>query len=458
MSILFLFRRDLRLRDNIGLREALKHNKPVLPVFIFTPEQVGPKNKFRSNNAIQFMIESLIELDAELRKYNSKLHIFYGDTIHILKKIRMLIPIKKIVCNMDYTPYAIKRDDEIKTTFHNIDVILCEDYLLSPIGSFLKDNNEPYKVFTPFLRRVLTDKHKISKPLRYSLSNLSTNHKLKSLEDDYIDYEKNEDIMVHGGRKYALQLLSKLKYQKSYDKDRGDLSKETTHLSAYIKFGNISIREVYHKMKDTLGLESGLISQLIWREFYYYIAFYFPNVFNRKKSSNFNGKPNIKWETSKTEFKKWADGKTGFPIIDAGMRQMNKTGYMHNRARLLTSNFLNRMLLQDWHVGEKYFAQKLTDYDPSVNNGNWQWTASTGVDTKPYKQRIYNPWLQSERYDKDAIYIKKWMPELKDIPAKHLHKWHLYCDKPEYKYLNYKPMIVYEERRQLSIKKYDDIN
>lgn len=463
MSILFLFRRDLRLQDNIGLIEALKLKTPVLPIFIFTPEQISNTNSFKSNNAIQFMIESLQSLDTELRKHNSRLHLFYGDTIHVLKKIKMLITIQAIIFNTDYTPYAKKRDKEIIDTFHNVDIRTFEDYLLSPVGSFLKDDGSFYKVFTPFLNRVKAEKDKIKRPIRVSksqLSYLSRSSVLKQIEHGYIRYEKNEHLLVQGGRPKALDILRKLNLNrfKRYNDDRGDLSKETTQLSAYIKFGNISVRETYYKIYDTLGKDNQLLSQLIWREFYYYIAHYVPRVFNKRETSNFNGKPSIKWKNSKKEFDAWANGETGFPIVDAGMREMNKTGYMHNRARLITSNFLNRLLLQDWHRGEKYFAQQLTDYDPSVNNGNWQWTASTGVDTKPYNQRVYNPWLQSKRYDIDAIYIKTWIPELKDIPPEHLHKWDVYCDTPEYKDLGYpKPIISYTERRSLSIQKYKDI-
>ena len=461
MSILFLFRRDIRLQDNIGLIEALKMKKPVLPIFIFTPEQISNKNSFKSNNAIQFMIESLQSLDMELRKYDSRLHLFYGDTIHVLKKIKMLIPIQAIVFNKDYTPYAKKRDKDIMDTFYDVEINAFEDYLLSPMGSFLKDDGSIYRVFTPFLRRVKAHKDKINRPIRITksqLSYLSKSSALKQIEHGYIQFERNEHLLVHGGRPKALEILRKLKQHKHYNDDRSDLSKETTQLSAYIKFGNISVREAYYKIYDTLGKDNQLLSQFIWRDFYYYIANYVPRVFNKRETSNFNGKPSIKWKKSKKEFNAWANGETGFPIIDAGMRQMNKTGYMHNRARLITSNFLNRLLLQDWHKGEKYFAQQLTDYDPSVNNGNWQWTASTGVDTKPYSQRVYNPWLQSERYDTDATYIKTWIPELKDIPAKHLHKWDTYCDAAEYKDLDYpEPIISYEERRKLSIQKYKDI-
>ena len=196
------------------------------------------------------------------------------------------------------------------------------------------------------------------------------------------------------------------------------MSIPTTNLSTYIKFGNISIREAYWKFRKTFGLKNTLVSQLYWREFYYYIAFYYPVL----KSENFQSKyDDLEWSYDKRDFRRWYSGNTGYPIVDAGMRELNATGSMHNRARLITSNFLNRMLGQDWRTGEKYYARLLTDYDPAVNNGNWQWIASTGVDPKPYFQRLFNPWLQSKKYDPEADYIKKWIPSLKNIPAKELH-------------------------------------
>ena len=274
--------------------------------------------------------------------------------------------------------------------------------------------------------------------------------------DKYIDYCINEDILVKGGRDNGLKQLNKIKNFKKYDKIRNMVNQETTQLSAYIKFGCISIREVYWKIRDELGKNSVLLSQLIWREFYFYIAFYYPFVL---KGKNFIEKYNkIKWVQAKTNFNKWKEGKTGYPIVDAGMIELNTTGYMHNRSRLITSNFLNRMLGYHWKVGEKYFASQLTDYDPSVNNGNWQWIASTGVDPKPYFQRLFNPILQSKKYDPDAEYIKKWLPQLKNIPAKQLHNWEENYLFYNLKDLNYvKPIVEYKKAREKSIKMYRSV-
>jgi deoxyribodipyrimidine photo-lyase len=428
--------------------------KNIIPIFIFTPEQISSKNKFKSDNAIQFMIESLKELDSELKKKGSKLHIFQGKNKTVLGKIFKELDVENVIFNMDYTPYAIKRDTEIAKLCKSKDIncIMHEDYLLSPVGSMLKKDGEPYTVFTPFKNNGY--KLKIDKPSKMKAKNLTKYNKLKT--QDYIKYNINQNILVNGGRKNGLKQLKKLKDQKKYNTNRNKLSIETSLLSAYIKFGCISIREVYWNVKEKLGTSNSLLSQLFWREFYFYIAYYFPQVL---KGKNYNEKyDEIKWNKSKSKFEKWCNGETGYPVVDAGMREMNETGYMHNRARLITSNFLNRMLGMDWREGEKYFATMLTDYDPSVNNGNWQWIASTGTDPKPYFQRLFNPIIQSEKFDKKAEYIKKWIPELKDVPAKDIHKWESKYIDYDVKELGYfEPIVEYKKARAESVKMYREV-
>ena len=445
MYTIYIFRRDLRIQDNLGFNYAIQNCKNIIPIFIFTPEQVV-KNEFKSENAIEFMIESLKELDLNLKKYNSKLYVFQGDNIKVLKKIMSNLEIDNIVFNQDYTPYAKKRDLKIEKLCkkNEINCHMIHDYLLAEIGTFLKKDGNPYTVFTPFRNNGL--KEKIEKPKILKVKNLA-NPKLK--DDGFIEYNINTYKLVKGGRDNGLKQLAKIKKQKKYNDDRNSLSIQTSLLSAYIKFGNISIREVYWKIRDVLGIENELISQLFWREFYFYITNYFPEVLQGK---NFNPKyDDIKWNNNKKYFKAWCEGKTGVPVVDAGMRELNKTGYMHNRARLITSNYLNRILGCDWRLGEKYYASKLTDYDPAVNNGNWQWIASTGTDPKPYFQRLFNPWLQSKKSDKDCLYIKKWVPELESVPNKEIHEWEKYCDKYDF-YM--KPIRDYKEGRGESVKMY----
>ena len=448
---LFIYRRDLRVVDNNGLNYAMKEFDNIIPIFIFTPEQVGTKNKFKSDNAIQFMCESLIELDNDLKKYGSKLHIFQGENNRILSNILSLINVKNVVYNMDYTPYAIKRDKMIKSLCKKkqVQCIEIEDYLLNKIGTILKPNREPYTVFTPFKNRGLTND--VLKPSKSRVKNLVTNNNLPTT--NMINYQINSNILVRGGRKQGIKMLKRVKNHKNYGKVRNILSIKSTELSAYIKFGCVSIREVYWMVHKVNGLNSTLMSQLYWREFYYYITFYFPRVL---KGKNFNPKyDGIDWVKSKGNFKKWCEGKTGYPIVDAGMRQLNETGYMHNRARLITANFLNRMLGYNWTLGEKYYATQLTDYDPAVNNGNWQWIASTGTDPKPYFQRLFNPIIQSEKFDPDAKYIKTWLPQLKNIPAADLHKWNTRYINYDLAKINYiAPIVDYKEARKKSVEMY----
>lgn len=463
---IFIFRRDFRLIDNIGLNYAMSNYKNIIPIFIFTPEQVGKKNQYRGDNSVQFMINSLLELNTELKKKKSKLFVFYGDNIKVLSKIFNTIDVNAVIFNMDYTPYALKRDSDIKKLCQKkkIECVIKEDYLLHALGSLNKKDGNPYTVFTPFRNNGM--KKSVSKPKRIKVKNLVSSlsgtttsfGKIyldidKIISDKRIGYVVNEDVLVKGGRKEALSLLNSAIKLKKYNKERNCLIIKTTNLSASIKFGVVSIREVYWKLRDNLGLKNDLLSQLFWREFYFYIAYYFPKVL---KGKNYNEKYNdIKWTNSKANYEKWCKGETGYPAVDAGMREMNATGYMHNRARLFTSNFLNRMLGQDWRRGEKYFAQKLTDYDPAVNNGNWQWIASTGVDPKPYFQRLFNPWIQSKKFDPNGEYIKKWIPELKDIPAKELHQWDEYYQNYDLKQLGYvKPIINYKKARKASADAY----
>lgn len=459
MTCIFIFRRDLRLVDNLGLLHACSNYKTVIPIFIFTPEQVGDKNPYRSSNAIQFMIDSLEELDAEFIKRKSRLHFFMGENLAVLKKIKADLgnKLEAICCNQDYTPYAIKRDLEIEKWCQKLDIKFhsVEDYLLAPIGTIQKSDGKPYTVFTPFKNAGF--KIEVAKPNKKKSTNFSTfkfKHELNIVELKIkISFQKNEKILCSGGRFLGKQMIKKLKNQNQYNTTRNSLSLETSHLSAYLKFGCISIREVYHKIKKLYGQQNNLLDQLFWREFYFYIVHYFPHVL---KGKNYNPKyDNLKWTVSKSKFEKWCQGQTGYPVVDAGMKQLNQTGYMHNRARLITSNFLNRMLGMDWRLGEKYFAQKLTDYDPSVNNGNWQWIASTGTDPKPYFQRLFNPMLQSQKFDADALYIKKWLPQLKDIPAKELHDWSKHYQKYELQEIDYvEPIVDYKEARKSSVEMY----
>jgi deoxyribodipyrimidine photo-lyase len=254
--------------------------------------------------------------------------------------------------------------------------------------------------------------------------------------------------IVFGGRKNALsKLKTSLVTQSNYDNTRDFLTNNTTGLSAAIKFGCISIREIYHAFFSKYGRNFGLIRELIWREFFAHVLYNFPEVLKDSYQPKFK---HISWRTgvnAMADFESWKKGQTGFPVVDACMRQLNKTGYMHNRGRMIVANFLVKTLLIDWHLGEQYFAQKLTDYDPASNNGNWQGISGTGVDMKPYF-RDMNPWIQSEKFDKLTEYIKKWVPELNDVSPQDIHKWDEMCENPKYKNINYpQPIVNYHQQK-----------
>jgi deoxyribodipyrimidine photo-lyase len=445
MKSIFIFRRDFRLDDNNGFIECYKKSSSILPIFIFTPEQVA-NNEYFSSNAFQFMLESLNELNNYLQSnFNSQIHYYYGDNVKILKKLLKEYKYDSIFFNKDYTPYAQKRDKEI-TDFCNsnkIEYTEIEDYLLMPIGTFLKDDGKEYQKYTPFKNKAKT--FEIPTP-NYPKFDKSKFDKIKytfKLEDLKKYYQMNPDLIVHGGRENANHILKNMKQFANYATVRNDLNTPTTHLSAYIKFGCVSIREVYNAILKNIGIKSTLIDQLLWREFYYYLSYYNPKILGERKSLK-EQYDNIKWENKASNVSAWKDGNTGFPGVDAGMREMNQTGFMHNRARLITSGILIKILNCDWRIGEKYFATQLVDYDPIVNNGNWQWSSGSGADSQPYF-RILSPWKQVIDNDPKCEYVKKWIPQLNDINNKDIFKWNLVCDK----YKIYRcPIVNYEEARK----------
>ena len=262
----------------------------------------------------------------------------------------------------------------------------------------------------------------------------------------------NPDKLVEGGRTEAIhRLKSAIQNQKKYDENRDTFTYNTTFLSAYLKFGCVSVREVYSTIKRVFGLNHGIIRELLWREFFAHVLYSYPEVVGQSYQPRYR---HIKWHHSASQLERWKKGQTGFPIVDACMRQLNTTGYMHNRGRMTTASFLIKVLLIDWREGEKYFAQKLTDYDIASNNGGWQGTSGTGVDMKPYF-RDMNPWIQSAKFDKNAEFIKKWVPELENVDPIDIHKWSTMCDDPKYKDVKYpKPIVDYDFQKQEMLEMY----
>lgn len=417
---LFIFRRDLRLQDNTGLIYALKNANEVICAFIFTPEQID-HNSYRSDFCLQFMLESLADLEEELEKKGGKLFYFFDKPEKIVEICIKQLGIDLVVVNRDYTPYSIHRDELIEKVCKDKNAAFksFDDLLLHAPEDLLKNNGEPYSIFTPFYRNAL--KLPVPQPVQNRYNNYSKNPinfaEGSSLFNKILPDRHNAQ---RGGRKEALKILAKLSHFSQYDIERDYPSKDaTTHLSPHLKFTTVSAREVYSEIEKALGSFNALARSLYWRDFFSSIALYFPHVFKSAFHRKFDM---LTWENNPTYFRNWCEGSTGFPIVDAGMRELNQTGYMHNRVRMIVASFLVKDLHINWQKGEKYFAQHLIDYDPAVNNGNWQWAASTGCDAQPYF-RIFNPWAQQIKFDPECKYIKKWILELAHLDPKVIHNW-----------------------------------
>ena len=418
---LFIFRRDLRIADNMALHHACLECENVYTCFIFTPEQVGRSNPYKSDNAIQFMIESLAELSSDIRAHGGELMVFQGKNKKVVSDTIDALKIDAVFFNRDYTPYAILRDEEISQLCagREMKCSMFQDYYLYEPGTIVtKTTGTIYKKFTPFYDQVVKlpiDMHVTIRTSAFKKHGSTIKNQKELADMKRILVTENTNLMVNGGRINGLkQLKQSVQTQKHYPDTRNVFAVNTSQLSAYIKFGCVSVREVYRQFVHSFGVKSEIMRQLIWREFYAHVLFGYPNHKSSLKS--------VRWSNNERHLDLWCKGMTGFPIVDACMRQMNATGWMHNRGRLVVSSFLVKTLLIDWKLGERYFANKLVDYDVASNNGNWQWISGSGVDSMPY-YRVFNPWTQSEKYDPNAEFIKKWVPELKDVDPKIIHKW-----------------------------------
>ena len=448
---LFLFRRDLRLEDNTGLIFALKSSEVVIAGFIFTPEQIA-KNPFRSDHCLKFMIESLQDLEKQLKEKGGKLFYFKGEPEEIVSKCIRELYVDALIVNRDYTPYSVQRDKKLEKVCKtsSIPFYSFDDVLLHPPEDTLKKDGKPYSIFTPYFRNA--SKQEVLPPVQ----NKGTNYFRESIsfaEDEPSVPIPNVETKLVGGRSEALKILKKLGSFEKYGIKRDFPAEEySTHLSPYMKFTVCSPREFYAAICRHLSPHHELIRALYWRDFFTSIAFFFPHVFKGAFHPKFDA---LKWSNDKKAYQRWCEGSTGFPIIDAGMREMNETGFMHNRVRMIVGSFLVKDLHIDWRWGEKYFAKVLIDYDPAVNNGNWQWVASTGCDAQPYF-RIFNPWSQQKKFDPECMYIKKWIPELREFSPKAIHGWYeeehrVGCNKyPE-------PMINHDKEAKESLHEYRSI-
>ena len=429
---LFVFRRDLRLEDNIGLIESLQNSKEVIPCFIYD-ENIIKKLK-DSEFRWSFLNESLVELDKELKKKGTSLQILEGKPEKILDKIIKKHGLDAVFLNTDFTNYSQCRDEKIfqvckknKIAFHST-----LDFLLHNPNEIKTNEGSPYTIYSFFYKKARQF------PIKKIIKNNQKNYSKEIISDDQIKKSEIKNNEIIGGRKEALKILKNLYKFRDYDKVRDFPGlNQTTMLSAHNKFGTVSVREVHKEIKEVLGSDHTIMGEIYWREFFSHILFHFPYAQKTTFRKKFQ---KIPWSKSKESFKKWCEGETGFPIVDAGMRQLNQTGFMHNRVRMVVASFLTKDLHMDWRLGEKYFEEKLIDHDPAVNSGNWQWAASTGCDSVPYF-RIFNPWRQQERFDLNCDYIKKWVPELEKIEPKIIHKlWEKFPKDLEYP----KPMLTHK--------------
>lgn len=397
---IFWFRRDLRLKDNHGLYEALESGKKVLPIFIFD-EDILDLLENKSDKRVDFIVQALQTLNSFLKSKNKCIKIFKGKPLEIYKKLSQNYEIEAVYSNEDYEPYAIKRDQKIADFLasKNINFHQFKDQVIFHKDEIVKADKKPYTVYTPYSKLWLNEFQKVD------LQGFPSEKKLDNLLEISFEELKIEDI---GFQKTDLAFEvpeADLHIIKTYEETRNfPAVKGTTQLGVHLRFGTISVRKLTKIAKEN---NLTFLKELIWREFFMQILYHFPKVVNHSFKSKYDAIP---WENNPEFLEKWKAGKTGFPIVDAGMRELNATGFMHNRVRMITASFLIKHLLTDWRIGEAYFAEKLMDYDLSANNGNWQWCSSSGCDAAPYF-RIFNPDEQQKKFDPDFKYIKKWIPE-----------------------------------------------
>jgi deoxyribodipyrimidine photo-lyase len=398
MINIFWFRRDLRLEDNTALEEALSTGLPVLPLFIF--DNNITEELACDDARVSFIYDTLATLNKELKNWGSSLFVKKGDPVKVWQELIESFDINSVYVNKDYEPYAIQRDGLIELLLRNKKIPLkkYKDQVIFGEKEILKSDSSPYTVFTPYKNRWL---QKLSEHL--PLKDVNSTGVKQNFYKSNFEFPPIENLGFKSSlikvRLYDLSAIND--YEKYRDLPFAD---KTSYLSPHLRFGTISIRSLV-----TLALKTNQIflSELIWREFFMQILFSFPKVVTENFRSKYDG---INWINREDEFERWCNGETGYPLVDAGMRQLNETGYMHNRVRMVTAGFLCKHLLIDWRWGETYFAEKLLDYELSSNNGNWQWAAGTGCDAAPYF-RVFNPSSQQKRFDPKLEYIRKWVPD-----------------------------------------------
>ncbi|MFZ4679277.1 MAG: cryptochrome/photolyase family protein [Flavobacterium sp.] len=401
---IFWFRRDLRLEDNVGLFHALNSDEDVLPIFIFDETILSQLSK--DDARVNFIYEQLEKIQNQLQAIGKSLAVFHGTPFEVFTKLIDENKVKTVYTNHDYEPYARKRDLELNLLFKekNIEFKTSKDQVIFEKSDVVKDDGTPYVVYTPYSNK-WKDNFNKTKLTHYKSEDLLykiTLHAYSFLSLSDIGFESSKIKVTP----YDISntLIDNYEATRNFP-----AMNKTSYLGIYLRFGAVSIRKMVAKAIESKN--ETFLKELIWREFFMQILWHFPHTIN----SSFRPKyDEIKWENNEELFQNWCEGKTGYPFVDAGMRELNATGHMHNRVRMIVASFLCKHLLIDWRWGEAYFATKLLDYEQSSNVGNWQWAAGSGVDAAPYF-RIFNPTEQIKKFDKDLIYIKKWIPEMNSL-------------------------------------------
>ena len=402
MTALFWHRRDLRINDNKGLFEALKQNEIVHPIFIFDKSILDklPNNDQR----ILFIYQEIESLKKSYQNLGSDLWVYYGEPSEIIPKIAQELNCSSVYFNNDYEPYALQRDQEIQLSLNNIKIefIGKKDHVIFEKNEVLKDDGKPYTIFTPYSRKWKSNLKE--EDLReYSIEKHTGNLVQKQQEEALITLEEMgfESKVLHDfpDRIAKNEILNNYHLSRNFPAVKG-----TSKLSLHLRFGTISIRKLALIAREQ---NETYLNELIWRDFYQMIIFHFPKSAENSFKAQYD---KIIWEKNEVHFDSWCTGKTGYPIVDAGMRELNATGFMHNRVRMVVASFLTKHLLLDWRLGAAYFAEKLLDFELASNTGGWQWAAGCGCDAAPYF-RVFNPQAQQEKFDKSFEYIKKWVPE-----------------------------------------------
>ncbi|MDB5159335.1 MAG: deoxyribodipyrimidine photo-lyase [Mucilaginibacter sp.] len=404
-TTIFWFRRDLRLDDNAGLYHALKSGNPVLCLFIFDPA-ILDKLDNKHDTRVTFIYDTIKDLQQQLEEHGSSLLVLYDDVEKAWHKVLKEHNVTAVYTNHDYEPYAKTRDEAVGKLLskHDIEFKTYKDQVIFETDEIVKDDGKPYTVFTPYSRKwkqKLKDFYLSSYPTKKYLKNLLEIHHLSIPTFKDIGFERSE--LITPGKNYK-EVIDDYAEKRDYPALKG-----TSHIGIHLRFGTVSIRHLATEANQ--AKEKTWLNELIWREFYMMILHHFPKTQDHAFRPEYD---RIKWINDEKQFEAWCKGETGYPLVDAGMRELNETGFMHNRIRMLTASFLTKDLLIDWRWGERYFAAKLLDYEMASNVGGWQWAAGSGTDAAPYF-RIFSPDAQTKRFDPELKYIKKWVPEYADL-------------------------------------------